>query len=187
MKLLASYPFVDSEYPEPGLGWLPALSSQDLLTWEVKDSGRQSHCLQKPLTLPACPHGLPMLPAMPGQGPPAPLTLHLFFFPSNPETDMMTEIGLEELNGLEMEVMKRQVSISHAMDPLGGWKGQVGLGSNQTTPFEVILASGSRGEVKLPSFPSWSSGLSCPILMAASALCLSLRCVGREWEKPKGG
>lgn len=53
---------------------------------------------------------------------------------------MVAEIGLEELNGLEMEVMRRQVSISYAMDPLGGWKqnhgalGQVGFGNNETTP-----------------------------------------------------
>lgn len=39
--------------------------------------------------------------------------LFLFLFPSDPEADMVAEIGLEELNGLEMEVMRRQVSISH--------------------------------------------------------------------------
>ncbi|XP_025841639.1 fetal and adult testis-expressed transcript protein [Vulpes vulpes] len=34
-----------------------------------------------------------------------------FHYERNPETDMMTEIGLEELSGLEMEVMKRQLQV----------------------------------------------------------------------------
>ncbi|XP_029096084.1 fetal and adult testis-expressed transcript protein [Monodon monoceros] len=31
--------------------------------------------------------------------------------PANPEADMVAEIGLEELNGLEMEVMRRQLHV----------------------------------------------------------------------------
>lgn len=68
---------------------------------------------------------------------------------------MVAEIGLEELNELEMEVMRRQVSISYAHGILG----QVGLDSNETTLFEVMLASSSRVEVMLPFLSSQASGL----------------------------
>ncbi|XP_012499269.1 PREDICTED: fetal and adult testis-expressed transcript protein, partial [Propithecus coquereli] len=34
-----------------------------------------------------------------------------FHYERNPEADMVAEIGLEELNGLEMEVMRRQLSV----------------------------------------------------------------------------
>ncbi|XP_004443763.1 PREDICTED: fetal and adult testis-expressed transcript protein [Ceratotherium simum simum] len=34
-----------------------------------------------------------------------------FHYERNPEADMITEIGLEELNGLEMEVMRRQLRV----------------------------------------------------------------------------
>lgn len=37
---------------------------------------------------------------------------------------MVAEIGLEELNGLEMEVMRRQASVQ---DPLGGWRQNHGV------------------------------------------------------------
>ncbi|XP_014702473.1 fetal and adult testis-expressed transcript protein [Equus asinus] len=34
-----------------------------------------------------------------------------FHYERNPEADMITEIGLEELNGLEMEIMRRQLRV----------------------------------------------------------------------------
>lgn len=95
---------------------------------------------------------------------------------------MVAEIDLEEQNELEMEVMRRQVSISYAMDPLTWWKqdhgilGQVGLNSNETTLFEVILASTTRGEVTLPFLSSQASSLQWFIFMIASALSLFLIC-----------
>lgn len=62
-------------------------------------------------------------------GLPGALTLTLVFFPSNLGADVIAEIGLEELNGLEMEIMRRQVSVglpgSHAE---GGGRGPVPWG-----------------------------------------------------------
>ncbi|TKC44964.1 hypothetical protein EI555_006296, partial [Monodon monoceros] len=58
--------------------------------------------------------------------------------PANPEADMVAEIGLEELNGLEMEVMRRQASVQ---DPLGGWRqnhGVLGL-AHQLAPVSLQL------------------------------------------------
>lgn len=47
---------------------------------------------------------------------------------------MIAEIGLEELNGLEMEVMRKQVSVYCAEDSLAGWRqnhGVLGAGEPQ--------------------------------------------------------
>lgn len=79
-----------------------------------RTASRQAHCPEKldtAATLPTCLHGPPVHPGRPGLGPLEALSLCLFFLPSNPEADMVAEIGLEELNGLEMEVMRRQASV----------------------------------------------------------------------------
>ncbi|KAB0390034.1 hypothetical protein E2I00_012780, partial [Balaenoptera physalus] len=106
-----------------------------------RTAGRQTLCPEKldtVPTLPSCLHGPPVPPGRPGLGPPEALSLCLFFLPSNPEADMVTEIGLEELNGLEMEVMRRQVSVQ---DPLGGWRQNHGV-LGEAVFFTMLLFTG---------------------------------------------
>lgn len=52
--------------------------------------------------------------ARPGLGQPAALIHCLFLFFSNPEADIIAEIGVEEQNELEMQGMRNQVSACSA-------------------------------------------------------------------------
>lgn len=102
---------------------------------------------------------------------------------------MIAEIGLEELTGLEMEVMRRQASVYCARDPLGAWKQNhgvlvwVGLDSDGAARLEVVqpfqspypLAAEVRsGSPPLPTSPCGSGVPSC---------CSVLACVFREMWK----
>lgn len=98
---------------------------------------------------------------------------------------MIAEIGLEELTGLEMEVMRRQASVYCARDPLGAWKQNhgvlvwVGLDSDGAARLEVVqpfqspYPSSSRGEVRLPSPFYQSLWLWRPIWLFSLSLCPS--------------
>lgn len=97
---------------------------------------------------------------------------------------MIAEIGLEILNGLEMEVMRTQVSICYAGDLLGSWKqyhgvlGQMHLNNNLTLRLcsqlfhsSYLLAAKVGSGFPYPSYiscgsgvPSYCSTLSLPLL-----------------------
>ncbi|XP_049728911.1 fetal and adult testis-expressed transcript protein [Elephas maximus indicus] len=62
-----------------------------------------------------------------------------YHYERNPETDLLAEIGLEELNGLEMEVMRRQLRVITGR--LQDLEDEGTTWYNRETLFFIILAS----------------------------------------------